>query len=91
MRGVHPTWLKGVRRRHDAVRLPGLRRVGWITITTTADGSVDCRAYGVGNRRPVSQPVTLSTALELKTRGVPTVIRRGDTTDNQPSSAPAAT
>ena len=71
------------RRRPPADAALGMRRLGWISIRIDGD-DIDCRAHGVGNRLPVSKRVSLSTALGLKSRGVPTVIRHVDEPDPAP-------
>lgn len=68
------------RQRPAAAAALGMRRLGWVTIHIDGD-DIDCRAHGVGNRHPVSTPVSLSTALDLKSQGVPTLIHRYDELD----------
>ena len=62
------------RRRPPADAALGMRLLGWISIRIDGD-DIDCRAHGVGNRLPVSKRLSLRTALELRSRGVPTVLR----------------
>lgn len=53
----------------------GMRRVSWVRIVVSGDGTTTCALAGVGHRLPISRPVPLGTALELAAAGVPLVLR----------------
>ena len=56
------------------MRVAGMRRVSWVRIMVS-DGHASCEAVGVGHRLPIVRPVSLDTAMDLASQGVPSVIR----------------
>ena len=52
------------------------RRISWQRIELAADGTGRGVVVGTGHRRSTSLVVTLDTALELRRRGVRTVVHR---------------
>ena len=55
----------------------GMRRNCWVRIVVDA-GGVHCELLGVGHRLPSVRRISLDTALALRARGVPTVVRSAD-------------
>jgi hypothetical protein len=68
---------KPTSRRSASAPDTGLRRVSWVRIVLDGDGA-HCDVLGVGHRLPATRPVSLDTALALKSAGVPTIVRSAD-------------
>jgi hypothetical protein len=68
--------------RHDLAPNPAdevqraFRRIAWQRIELFADGSGRGVVVGTGHRRSTSLSVSLDTALELRRRGVKTIVHR---------------
>ena len=68
--------------RHDLAPNPAddvvraFRRISWLRIELAADGTGRGVVVGTGHRRSTSLVVSLDTALELRRRGVRTVVHR---------------
>ena len=56
-------------------RVPGLRRVSWVSVTVRGRGAV-AEVHGIGHRLPRVVRVSMATASSLAAGGTPIVVHR---------------